>query len=104
MPGYDGFGEWQFADPSRIEYNKLLDDTVASTEPCRYAGADGAAGETWRNTVRGYVGTKVRIMLNVLEWAEGQDDKEITGEMVSEMLRSGAWMTEVNILCASECL
>ena len=102
IPGHDGHGECQFPDPSRIEYHKLFDDKIAATEPFRYNGAEGAAGEAWRTTVRGYVGTKVRIMLNVLEWAEAQDDKEITGAMVSEMVRSGAWLTEVNIFRVSE--
>ena len=41
-------------------------------------------------------------MLNVLEWVENQDDEEITGSMVSEMIRSGAWLTEVSMFRVGE--
>ena len=75
---------------------------MAASEVFKYGGEGGAAGETWRNTIRGYVGTKARIMITVLDWAEAQDDTEITGAMVSEMIRDGGWLTDIDILRVSE--
>ena len=99
MGGHD---ESRWSDAGRLDYNKLFDDKLASTEAFKYGGEGGAAGETWRNAVLGYVGTKARIIITVLDWAEAQDDTEITGAMVSEMIRGGVWLTEIDIFSVSE--
>jgi hypothetical protein len=59
----------------RVNYAKLLDEKTASTELFKYAGGDGATGEKWRKAVRGYVGTKCRILLTVIDWAEEMDEQ-----------------------------
>ena len=84
------------------DYAKLLDDKIAGTEAFKFAGGQGAAGEKWRKTIRGYVGTKCKMLLLAMDWAEGFDSIEINGVHVHEQIK--LWMTELDILRLGEVL
>ena len=45
------------------DYAKTLDDEIAGTEAFKFAGGQGAAGEKWRKTIRGYVATNCKMLL-----------------------------------------
>ncbi len=80
---------------TRVDYNRILDDKMAGSEAFQYHGGTGASGEKWRKAGRGYFGTKHKPLLLMIDWAEAQDENEITAEMIKK--ESQAWMTEYDV-------
>ena len=78
----------------------MLDDKLAGTERFKFSGGQGASGEKWRKTVRGYVGTKCKMLLLAMDWAESFDSQEINGTQVREQAK--LWMTELDIFRLGE--
>ena len=98
MPGADG--AYDFSGEKISDYSKILDDKFAGTDHFKLAGGQGASGETWRKTVRGYVGTNCKILLLGMDWAETFDADEINGFHVREQAKN--WMTERDTLRLGE--
>ena len=53
--------------------------------------------------MRGYAGTRCKMMMVVMDWAESMDDQEITASMISYNVQN-LWMTELNVIRLGEIL
>ena len=73
MPGADG--AYDTTEKKDMDYGKILDDKIANTDPFKFSGGQGASGEKWRKTVRGYVGTKCKMLLLAMDWADSFDSQ-----------------------------
>ena len=68
-----------------IDYTKLLEDKTASAEPFKY---NGKGGEKWQKVMRGYAGTRCKMLMVVMDWAESMDDQEISAAMITHKVQN----------------
>ena len=85
---------WQPKAP--VDLNKLFDDKMAASDKFSYGGGDGAAGERWRKTIRGYWIAKCPVLQPLLDWAELFEQIEITPEAIQLMLMDEQYMIEAH--------
>ena len=87
---------WHARTP--VDINKMFDDKMAASDKFCYGGGEGAAGERWRKTIRGYWIAKCPVLQPLLDWAEVFEQKEITSEDIQLMLMYEQHMVEANAI------
>ncbi len=96
MPGHGPGAASGLSPFGGVNYDKLFDEKLAASEKFAYGGEEGAAGEKWRKTVRGYLITRCPELNPILNFCEAQDDKPITRTALEEEAKKEGWMMEIN--------
>ena len=80
-----------------VSSGKIFDDKIALDNKYQYSGSKDH-GPQWRERVRGFFISKSPILHRLLPWAEAQDQRTITTEMISTVIAGRASREDIEML------